>query len=65
MLLTCKKTIEDIYGLEILFTEGKTYEFIPVDNKYAKAHNFVGYFVKDDRKQKRWCRERFKDMFFL
>ncbi|MDU7948715.1 MAG: hypothetical protein E7J31_09765 [Clostridium sp.] len=65
MKVICKETVEDIFGLSRLFTKGVTYEFMPVDNKYSRRNNFVGYFVKDDEKEKRWSTEQFKSEYFI
>lgn len=65
MKVICKKTIEDIFGLSKLFIEGSTYEFVPVDNKYSRKNDFVGYFIKDNKGQKRWSTEQFKGEYFI
>ena len=63
MKVICKKTVKDIFKSS-LFTKGQTYEFIPVDNKYSRQNNFIGYFVKDDKEDLRWSTAQFKDEYF-
>lgn len=65
MILICKETIKGIPGEEILFTKNAKYEFVEVDNKYTKRNNFVGYFVRDDENNKRWCSKKFKEEYFI
>lgn len=70
MNIKCK---ENVYAWNdvndsIFFTEGKVYEFISVDNRYArvtmKDYNFIGYVKKDDEKFKRWMSQEFKEKYF-
>lgn len=65
MIVICKETIKDIFGLKVLFTKGSTYEFISVNNNYSKRNEFIGYFVKDNENKKRWSTEKFKNEFFI
>ena len=64
MKVICNKTIKDCFERSKLFTKGLVYEFIPVDNKYSKRNKFVGYFVKDNESNKRWCTNQFKNEYF-
>lgn len=63
-ILKCKETIKDVYGLSVLFIKGKEYEFVKIENRFTKQHNFVGYIKKDEEGNKRWITKEFKDSYF-
>lgn len=68
MKILCIKTVMDQFGRNVLFTKGKEYDFVPVDNRYTrvtmKGYNFIGYIKKDDEGYKRWISEKFKNEYF-
>lgn len=66
MILICKETINAWSdGTGRLFTNGIPYDFIPVDNRYTKQNNFIGYIRKDDEGYKRWLTKEFKEKYFV
>ena len=65
MILICKKSVPQFNDkLGNLFTKGSTYDFTPVNNKYTKLNNLIGYIKKDDEGFKRWIGKQFKKEFF-
>lgn len=64
MIIKCRKTVKDNLK-NIIFTKDKTYEFIPVYDKYSRQNNFIGYFDKDDEQRLRWSTAQFKDEYFI
>lgn len=62
-ILKCKETIKD-YNLSVLFIKGKEYEFVKIENRFTKQHNFAGYIKKDEEGNKRWITKGFKDSYF-
>lgn len=66
MVIICKKTIDAINDRTArLFTAGASYEFIPIDNRYTRVNNLIGYVKKDDEGYKRWISEDFKKEHFV
>ena len=63
MKLKCNEVVYSMFK-DILFTQDNTYEFMPVDNRFTKINNYIGYFLKDDEGFKRWSSKEFKDLYF-
>ena len=63
-ILKCKETIKDDYGKNVFFIKGKNYEFVKIENRFTKQHNFAGYIKKDEEGNKRWITKEFKDSYF-
>ena len=63
MKLKCKNIATSQFN-DILFTQNKVYEFVPVDNKYTKDKNYIGYINKDNEGLKRWVSKEFLEEYF-
>ena len=64
-MLKCQKTVEQHSALgSNIFTEGRLYDFVHVENRFTRMNNFIGYIKKDDEGYKRWLTNKFKALHF-